>query len=114
MAQGKHVGKVVVAFSEAFVARRAEPLAPPFAVQQNGSYLDHWSIWRFRKGNRSVARRRRRPAPRPSEPKRRSQPRRRRALSKIYGRAGVDVRVVKADVELAFGRDATHGRNSRR
>ena len=39
MAQGKHVGKVVVAFSEAFIARRAEPLAPPFAVQQNGSYL---------------------------------------------------------------------------
>ena len=39
MAQGKHVGKVVVAFSEAFIARRAEPLAPPFAVKQNGSYL---------------------------------------------------------------------------
>src|SRR4029450_9716724 len=30
MAQGKHVGKVVVAFSEAFIARRAEPLAHPF------------------------------------------------------------------------------------
>ncbi len=39
MAQGKHVGKVVVAFSDAFIARRAEPLALPFAVQQNGSYL---------------------------------------------------------------------------
>ena len=39
MAQGKHVGKVLVAFSEAFIARRAEPLASPFAVQPNGSYL---------------------------------------------------------------------------
>ena len=39
MAQGKHVGKVVVAFAEAFIARRAEPLAPSFAVQPNGTYL---------------------------------------------------------------------------
>ena len=39
MAQGKHVGKVVVSFSDAFISRRAEPLAPPFAVQPNGCYL---------------------------------------------------------------------------
>ena len=39
MAQGKHVGKVVIAFPQAFVSRRAEPLAPPFAVKPNDSYL---------------------------------------------------------------------------
>jgi acyl transferase domain-containing protein/NADPH:quinone reductase-like Zn-dependent oxidoreductase/SAM-dependent methyltransferase/acyl carrier protein len=39
MAQGKHVGKVLVSFSDAFISRRAEPLAPRFAVQPNGSYL---------------------------------------------------------------------------
>ena len=39
MAQGKHIGKVVVAFSERFVPRRGEPLARPFAVRQDGCYL---------------------------------------------------------------------------
>ena len=39
MAQGKHVGKVVVAFPERFVLRRGEPPAPAFAVKQNGCYL---------------------------------------------------------------------------
>ncbi len=39
MAQGKHTGKVVVAFPESFVARRGEPLAPGFAVKADGAYL---------------------------------------------------------------------------
>ncbi|MGB7838745.1 MAG: SDR family NAD(P)-dependent oxidoreductase, partial [Terrimicrobiaceae bacterium] len=39
MAQGKHIGKVVVAFAERFVPRRGEPLARPFAVRQDGCYL---------------------------------------------------------------------------
>src|SRR5205823_8210339 len=39
MAQGKHIGKVVVAFSEPFVSRRGEPLAPAFEVKPDGCYL---------------------------------------------------------------------------
>ncbi len=39
MAQGKHTGKVVVAFPESFVARRGEPLAPGFEVKPDGCYL---------------------------------------------------------------------------
>ena len=39
MAQGKHTGKVIVSFPEPFVARRGEPLAPPFVVKPDGAYL---------------------------------------------------------------------------
>ncbi len=39
MASGKHIGKVVVSFPEPFVPRRGEPLAPPFAIKPDGSYL---------------------------------------------------------------------------
>jgi acyl transferase domain-containing protein/NADPH:quinone reductase-like Zn-dependent oxidoreductase/NAD(P)-dependent dehydrogenase (short-subunit alcohol dehydrogenase family)/SAM-dependent methyltransferase/acyl carrier protein len=39
MAQGKHIGKVVVAFSERFVPRKGEPPARTFAVKQDGCYL---------------------------------------------------------------------------
>ncbi|MDQ6808848.1 MAG: SDR family NAD(P)-dependent oxidoreductase, partial [Verrucomicrobiota bacterium] len=39
MAQGKHTGKVVVAFPEPFVARRGEALAPGFKVKSDGAYL---------------------------------------------------------------------------
>ncbi|MGB8464710.1 MAG: SDR family NAD(P)-dependent oxidoreductase [Terrimicrobiaceae bacterium] len=39
MAQGKHVGKVVVAFSEPFVPRRGEPPPQTFAIRENGCYL---------------------------------------------------------------------------
>ena len=39
MAQGKHLGKVVVAFPESFVPRRGEPLSPAFSVRNNGCYL---------------------------------------------------------------------------
>jgi acyl transferase domain-containing protein/acyl carrier protein len=39
MAQGKHTGKVIVAFPEPFVAKRGEPLAPAFEVRTDGCYL---------------------------------------------------------------------------
>jgi acyl carrier protein len=39
MAQGKHIGKVIVAFSDAFVPRRGEPPAPSFSIKSEGSYL---------------------------------------------------------------------------
>ncbi|HEY5706234.1 MAG TPA: SDR family NAD(P)-dependent oxidoreductase [Terrimicrobiaceae bacterium] len=39
MAQGKHIGKVVLAFSERFVPRRGDPAAQAFAVRQDGCYL---------------------------------------------------------------------------
>ena len=39
MAQGKHIGKVVVAFPEAFLPRRGEPLRPAFAIKPEGCYL---------------------------------------------------------------------------
>ena len=39
MASGKHIGKVVVSFPEAFVPRRCEALAPPFAIKPDGCYL---------------------------------------------------------------------------
>ena len=39
MASGKHIGKVVVSFPEAFVPRRGEPLPAPFAIKPDGCYL---------------------------------------------------------------------------
>jgi NADPH:quinone reductase-like Zn-dependent oxidoreductase/SAM-dependent methyltransferase/acyl carrier protein len=39
MAQGKHIGKVVVAFPETFISRRGEPLARPFEIKSDGCYL---------------------------------------------------------------------------
>jgi acyl carrier protein/short-subunit dehydrogenase len=39
MAQGKHIGKVIVSFPEAFVPRRGEALAPSFEVKADGCYL---------------------------------------------------------------------------
>ena len=39
MAQGKHIGKVVVACSSAFLPRRGEPLRPAFAISPEGCYL---------------------------------------------------------------------------
>ena len=41
MASGKHIGKVVVSLPEAFVPRRGEPLAAPFAVKPDGMLSDH-------------------------------------------------------------------------
>ncbi|HJT80339.1 MAG TPA: SDR family NAD(P)-dependent oxidoreductase, partial [Chthoniobacterales bacterium] len=39
MAAGKHIGKVVVSFADAFVPRRGEPIAPKFEVKPDGAYL---------------------------------------------------------------------------
>ncbi len=39
MAQGKHTGKIVVAFSEPFVSRRGRPLVKDFVVKSGSSYL---------------------------------------------------------------------------
>ena len=39
MAGGKHIGKVVITFSEPFLPRRGEPLAPGFAPRADGAYL---------------------------------------------------------------------------
>jgi NADPH:quinone reductase-like Zn-dependent oxidoreductase/acyl carrier protein len=39
MAGGKHIGKVIVAFPNAFVPRRGEPLSAGFSVKPDGTYL---------------------------------------------------------------------------
>lgn len=39
MAGGKHTGKVVVAFADAFIARKGEPPLPVFAVKPDAAYL---------------------------------------------------------------------------
>jgi acyl transferase domain-containing protein/NADPH:quinone reductase-like Zn-dependent oxidoreductase/acyl carrier protein/SAM-dependent methyltransferase len=39
MAGGKHTGKVVVAFADAFMLRKGEPPLPPFAVKPDAAYL---------------------------------------------------------------------------
>ena len=39
MASGKHTGKVVVSFAEAFIPRKGEPPLPEFSVKPDGAYL---------------------------------------------------------------------------
>jgi acyl transferase domain-containing protein/NADPH:quinone reductase-like Zn-dependent oxidoreductase/SAM-dependent methyltransferase/acyl carrier protein len=39
MATGKHIGKVVVSFSEPFKPQRGEPLVPKFEIKPDGCYL---------------------------------------------------------------------------
>ena len=39
MAAGKHVGKVIVSFPEAFVRRRGVPITSKFAIKSDGCYL---------------------------------------------------------------------------
>ncbi|MHA3774749.1 SDR family NAD(P)-dependent oxidoreductase [Verrucomicrobiota bacterium sgz303538] len=39
MASGKHIGKVVVSFPEAFISRRSEALPPNFEIKSAGCYL---------------------------------------------------------------------------
>ncbi len=39
MAGGKHTGKVIVAFADAFVQHKGEPPLPPFEVKPDGAYL---------------------------------------------------------------------------
>ena len=71
MAQGKHLGKVVVAFPESFVPRRGEPLPPAFCGQEQWLLLDYRSVRRLRQGAGAVAGRVRRQAPGLDESKRR-------------------------------------------
>jgi hypothetical protein len=39
MAQGKHIGKIVVSFAEPFLVRRGKPPVPKFRVKPDASYL---------------------------------------------------------------------------
>jgi acyl transferase domain-containing protein/NADPH:quinone reductase-like Zn-dependent oxidoreductase/SAM-dependent methyltransferase/acyl carrier protein len=39
MAGGKHTGKVVVSFTDAFITRKGEPPLPPFSIKPDASYL---------------------------------------------------------------------------
>ena len=48
MAGGKHIGKVVVSFPEAFVPRRGEPLAPPFEIKAGRLLPHHRRVRRLR------------------------------------------------------------------
>ncbi|MGI8438466.1 MAG: SDR family NAD(P)-dependent oxidoreductase [Chthoniobacterales bacterium] len=97
MAQGKHTGKVVVAFPEPFVARRGEPLAPGFEVKPNGAYLITGAFggfgkvvaeWLADRGVRHLVLTGRSGAATPEAEE---------FLEKMRGR-GVEVQVVRADV----------------
>ena len=48
MASGKHIGKVIVSFPEAFVPRRGEPLASQFASQAGWVLPHHRRVRRLR------------------------------------------------------------------
>jgi NADPH:quinone reductase-like Zn-dependent oxidoreductase/acyl carrier protein len=100
MAQGKHVGKVVVSFSEPFIVRRAEPPAPSFAVRQSGSYLITGAFGGFGKviagwlvdcGARHLVLASRSGAATPGA----------ESFVEDLRARGVEVRVVQADVSLA-------------
>ncbi|MBV8968527.1 MAG: SDR family NAD(P)-dependent oxidoreductase, partial [Verrucomicrobia bacterium] len=39
LAQGKHIGKVLVTFPQPFLPRRGEPLKPGFSIRSDGAYL---------------------------------------------------------------------------
>jgi len=97
MAGGKHTGKVVVAFVDAFVARIGEPPLPAFAVKPDGAYLITGGLgglgrvlaeWLVDCGARHLVLSSRSGA---------STPEAVAFLEKLQGR-GVDAKVVKADV----------------
>ena len=71
MAQGKHIGKVVVAFPEAFVSRRGEALVPDFEVKADGCYLITGGVRRLRQGAGRMAGRLRRASFGARQPQRR-------------------------------------------
>ncbi len=100
MAQGKHVGKVVVAFPEAFVPRRGEPPSRAFAIQENGCYLITGAFGGFGKvlarwltdaGARHLVLAGRSGAATPEA----------QAFVQDLRARGVEVRIVQADVGLA-------------
>jgi acyl transferase domain-containing protein/NADPH:quinone reductase-like Zn-dependent oxidoreductase/NAD(P)-dependent dehydrogenase (short-subunit alcohol dehydrogenase family)/SAM-dependent methyltransferase/acyl carrier protein len=97
MAQGKHIGKVVVAFPEAFLPRRGEPLAPAFAISPEGCYLITGAFggfgkvlahWLVESGARHLALTGRSGAGTPDA----------EAFVQGLRNRGVDVRVVQADI----------------
>jgi acyl transferase domain-containing protein/NADPH:quinone reductase-like Zn-dependent oxidoreductase/NAD(P)-dependent dehydrogenase (short-subunit alcohol dehydrogenase family)/SAM-dependent methyltransferase/acyl carrier protein len=100
MAQGKHVGKVVVAFPEPFVLRRGEPLAPAFVVRQDASYLITGAfggfgrvlaLWLVERGARHLVLAGRRGAATPEA----------EAFVQNLRVHGVDVRIARVDVSSA-------------
>jgi NADPH:quinone reductase-like Zn-dependent oxidoreductase len=97
MASGKHIGKVVVSFPEAFVLRRGEPVARPFVIQPDGCYLITGAFggfgkvlaeWLVKNGARHLVLSSRSGA---------STPQRKRFVQSLRDR-GVNARVVRADV----------------
>jgi NADPH:quinone reductase-like Zn-dependent oxidoreductase/acyl carrier protein len=97
MAQGKHIGKVVVAFPEAFLPRRGEPLAPTFAINPEGCYLITGAFggfgkvlaqWLVDSGARHLVLTSRSGAATPDA----------EAFVQSLRKAGADVRVVRADI----------------
>jgi len=100
MAQGKHIGKVVVAFPEAFLPRRGEPLAPAFSINPEGCYLITGAFGGFGKvlarwlvdgGARHLVLTSRSGAATPDA----------EAFVQSLRKAGADVRVVRADIGSA-------------
>jgi acyl transferase domain-containing protein/NADPH:quinone reductase-like Zn-dependent oxidoreductase/SAM-dependent methyltransferase/acyl carrier protein len=97
MAQGKHIGKVVVAFPEAFLPRRGEPLAPAFAINPEGCYLITGAFggfgkvlaqWLVDSGARHLVLTSRSGAATPDA----------EAFVQSLRKSGVDVKVVRADI----------------
>ncbi len=100
MAQGKHIGKVIVAFSEAFLPPQGEPPAPSFAVDADSSYLITGAFggfgkvvakWLVESGARHLVLASRSGASKDDA----------KAFVKDLSAQGIDVRVVKADVGSA-------------
>jgi NAD(P)-dependent dehydrogenase (short-subunit alcohol dehydrogenase family)/acyl carrier protein len=99
MAQGKHIGKVVVAFPKVFLPRRGEPLAPAFAINPEGQYLITGAFGGFGKvlaqwlvacGARHLVLTSRSGAATPDA----------EAFVQSLHKSGVDVKVVRADIGL--------------
>jgi NAD(P)-dependent dehydrogenase (short-subunit alcohol dehydrogenase family)/acyl carrier protein len=97
MAQGKHIGKVVVAFPEPFLPRRGEPLRPAFAINPEGCYLITGAFggfgkvlaqWLVEGGARQLVLTSRSAATDPDA----------EAFVQSLRERGIDVRVVRADI----------------
>lgn len=100
MAGGKHTGKVVVAFSDAFVTHKGETPLPPFTIKPDASYVITGGLggfgrvladWLVECGARHLVLSSRSGA---------STPEGVAFIEKLQGQ-GIDVRVVKADVGSA-------------
>jgi acyl transferase domain-containing protein/acyl carrier protein len=111
MAQGKHIGKVIVSFPEAFVPRRGEPLAEGFNVKADGCYLITGAFggfgkvvanWLVELGARHLVLSSRSGAASPE------------AVAFVDGlrKRGIGVRIVKADVGSAKDVDRLIGESS--